>query len=160
MTNPYEPPSTSETATRTERRFYDSGFWPIAILGIVIGGAVGGLINGYQNGNAVLVFPAVGWMGATVLLILMIRDSRLTLKGKVLFAFLLPIPAYILYVPVCVVSSICTMPFLGQIEYGPSTAGLIVASAFAFFLVLMLTAVVVRANYQVRDEQAPKPLDE
>ncbi len=34
------------------------------------------------------------------------------------------------------------------------------ASAFAFFLVLMLIAVIVRAIYQIRDHEAPTQLDE
>lgn len=158
MTNPYEPPTTSEIATPTEPKFYDAGWWPIAILGIVIGGAVGGLISEYWDVS--LVFPAFGWLAASILLVFMIRDSKLTVNGKILCALLLPIPGYILYVPVCVFSSIGTMPILGSINYGPSTAGAVVASAFAFFVVLMLIAAIVRAIYRVPNHKTVTHVDE
>ena len=164
MTNPYEPPKTSETTTPTEPRFYGAGWWPISIFSIVIGGAVGGLFSSYANSSASLFAPlivqAVGWLGATTLLMFMIRDSKLTITGKVLFALLLPIPAYLLFVPVCVVSSICTFPFLGQIEYGPSTSGHIVASAFGFLLVLMRIAVFVRKRYRIDGVVVPTRLEQ
>ena len=160
MTNPYEPPTTSEIATPTEPRFYDAGWWPIAILGIVVGGAVGGLISGYWDHPAGFVLPAFAWVAATIVLVFMIRDSKLTVKGKALCALLLPIPAYLLYVPVCVVSSIGTLPILGEQGYGPSTAGAVVASAFAFFVVLMLLAAIVRAIYRVPNHEVPTRADD
>ena len=159
MTNPYEPPTTSEPITPAELRFYEAGWWPIAILGIVVGGAVGGLISGFQYEAASFVFPAYAWVAATILLVFMIRDSVLTVKGKVLCALLLPIPAYILYVPVCVLSSIGTMPVLGEFNYGPSTAAAVVASAFAFFVVLMLIAAIVRAIYRVPNHETATNVD-
>ena len=110
--------------------------------------------------EACFLLPALGWFAATSILIFLIRDSKLTVDGKLLFALLLPIPAYILYVPVCVVSSICTFPFLGQIEYGPSTSGHVVASAFAFLLVLMLIAAIVRKKYRIDGVFVPTRLDQ
>ena len=127
MTNPYEPPTTN--AMSSTRGFYAGGLSGIATVSIIIGAVVGGLLDVFARDSApltVLAITTIAWLVATSLLFYLIGDSNLTEDGKVLFALLLPIPAYALYVPVCMVSSVFTMPFLGEMQYGPSSSGLIV----------------------------------
>ena len=156
MSNPYDPPKSSGDADPSKPSFYAGGLNGVALASVIIGGIVGRLLDIYIDSMFSLGIPAIGWLVATSLLVYWIGDSNLTEDGKVLSALLLPIPAYILYVPVCVVSSIGTMPILGERGYGPSSSGAIVASAFAFFVVLMLIAVIVQVKYKVRDSDARK----
>ncbi len=163
MTNPYEPMNSVTTAIPTvpSRRFYAGGILPIAMISVLIGGVVGALIIGFdwQSLIPMLGIPAIGWLCASGLLAYLIRSENFTFHGRVMLALLLPIPAFILYVPVCVVGSMFTTPVLGGKNYGPTTAGATIGSAFAFSLILMLMAVAVRAKFRVRESASPPHID-
>ncbi len=166
MTNPYEPHYESHTTVTTDiptsRRFYFGGFIAIAMISIFIGGVVGALVFGFVWQSAIPIWgiPAIGWWCASGLLVYLIRRSKLSDSGRIILAILLPIPAYILYVPVCVVSSMSTTAVLGGKDYGPTALGATLGSAFAFLVILMLSAAAVRALFRVRDSVTPPPLDE
>ncbi len=163
MTYPYEPTSleTAAIPKGENRSFYAGGFIPIGTVSIVIGGVVGAALFAYTwSWIPIFGIPAIGLLCATALLAYLIQSENCTVFGRVVLAFLLPIPAYILYVPVCVVSSMLTTPVLGGRDYGPNTAGATIGSAFAFFLTLMSIAVAVRAGFRVRKSPSPPHIDE
>lgn len=164
MTNPYEPliAATTQPPRPRNNRFYSGGFLGIATIGIVIGGIVGASILGVTWQSAIPVFciPALGWLCAIGVLTSLIRNTRVPFSGRVLLTLLASIPAYVLYVPVCGVVSMTTTPFLGGKDYGPTTAGAIIGSAVAFFVILMTIAVIVRAVLRKRDSTSQAPLDE
>ena len=164
MTNPYEPTNsvTPVIPDVQSRGFYAGGFLPIATMSVLIGGVVGALIIGWEWQSLIptLGIPAIGWLCAFGFLSYLIRSENFTFNGRVILALLLPIPAFILYVPVCVVGSMFTTPVLGGKNYGPTTAGATIGSAFAFCLILMLMAVAVRAKFRVRESASPPHVDE
>lgn len=157
MSNPYEPLSSTsiDTPASTNTSFFVGGFLQIALMGIFLGAIAGGLMFGVAwESNLVLAIPAIGWWCATGLLAYSIRNAKFTFSARLLLALLLPIPAYILYIPVCSAFSMATTPFLGGKDYGPTTFGATIGSAIAFFLILMAAAAIVRAMFRTPESDA------
>ena len=158
MSSPYDPPTTIIYAPS----FYTGGLGGIATVSIVIGAVVGKLLDAFGQGTLIgLAIPMIGWLVATSFLFYLIGDSNLTEDGRVLFALLLPFPACIFYLTVLAFSSVSTLHFFGVRDYGegtygPTSLGMIVASALSFFVVLMLIAVIVQVKYKVRESDARK----
>lgn len=161
MTNPYDPPVTefAPPANAKNRSFFIGGFSLVTFLALVIGAGVGVLITSVDTiGSAVWGVPALGWFVALAVLVSIIRNSRFSTKRGLLVALGLGFPAYILYVPVCTVSSMLTQVWIPSKDYGPAPTGVILGSAFAFLVILLSIAAILRVYYRVPDRlNAPIP---
>lgn len=157
MTNPYEPPQQAAQNRLTELLIpgtYFGGFWGVTALGVLAGllVALGIYLVADLRFVTPFIVPAVVWIGAFVVLLLMLRNSEIHPATRFLLPLLLTIPAYILYVPVCTVSAMVTTSFMGSKDYGPSFPGLVLASVVTFVLVLLLFAAILRLRFKQRVE--------
>ena len=157
MTNPYQPPheqSENRMAQLLVPGTYVGGFWAVTALGILAGVLVAVVMffGDFLNGSGVLawVAPAVGWVGTFAILLSMLTGSQIDAARRILFPLLLAIPAYILYVPVCTFSAMFSTSFMGSIGYGPSFAGLTLASVIGFVGILLIFAAVLRYRFKKR----------
>lgn len=155
MQNPYQPPSESmgpaglaeQRPDRPDRNWnsYAREMGAAAILASVAG-AIAALLMANLDGSPIAVFglPAFAWFATFVVLLGVIQASPASVRSTLTKSALLAIPAYVLYVPVCTVSSMMTTPFLGSEGYGPKPAGMILGSAIAFVLILLVIASLIR----------------
>lgn len=159
MPNPYQPPSSrTETPLKEDvrRGTYAGGFWAVAGLALVAGVVIGILLLRPETVSPVYPFgvPFIVLFAAFVTLTLMLRGVPMSWGARLLTALGLTLPAYILFVPVCTVSSMFTTPLVGSEQYGPKPAGVVIGSAVAALLILLSFAALLRLNY--RSLQSPK----
>lgn len=162
MINPYDPPTTdtSQPVSARKRSFFLGGFGLVTLLALLIGGGVGMLLSSPNTSIPFYVWgvPAVGWFVALAILICIMRSSRFSAVGDLLLALALVVPAYILYVPVCTVSSMLTQGWIPSKDYGPAPTGIVIGSAFAFTVILLSIAAILRISFRVpAHSAAPVP---
>ncbi len=156
MTNPYDPPPTEITqpVMARERSFFTGGFGLVAVLALAIGGGVGALISSsFAEGPSSALFvwgaPALGWFFALAMLIGLVRNSRFSVEGAIVLLVVMVVPAYILYLPVCTVTSMLTQSYIPSGNYGPAPQGVVFGSAFAFLVILLSMAAILRVCCRV-----------
>ena len=163
MTNPYDPPIAELTppVTARDRSFFFGGFGLVALFALMIGGGVGVLITlgtTMQSPFYIWGAPALGWFVALATLVGIMRNSRFSVESALLLALGLVVPAYILYVPVCAVTSVLTYSFFGSGDDGTTPEGVMIGSAFAFLAILLSIAAILRVRCRVpTDRVAPIP---
>lgn len=156
MTNPYQPPQESADNRLVHilvPSTYFGGIWGVVSLGVLGGVMVALAIYSEALTDVIptpFVAPAIGWVGAFFALMFMLRGSEISPGTRIILPFLLAIPAYILYVPVCTFSAMFTTGFLGANAYGPTFPGLILASVVAFLGVLLIFAAILRRRFKQR----------
>ena len=150
MANPYQPPAESSEREGLARRSsvsYIGGFWGVAGLGVA-GGLLVATIGFSRFLTDVIptpfVVPGIAWIGAMIALFFMMRGSAMESSTKVWIGFLLAVPAYVLYVPVCTVTAMFSQPVFGSDGYGPTLSGLVFSSVLCFVGILLMFAMAVR----------------
>ncbi len=163
MENPYESPS-SQAESPVEARGPNASPSLAKELGIAallasFFGALVALCMLNLDGSPVLIFgaPAVGWFLTFVIYLEDTKVSRTSIGVAAFKALLLSIPAYLLYIPVCTVSSMLTTPLLGSNGHGPQNTGVLFGSVFAFLSILLMLACLIRLRRQSTPPSSPAP---
>jgi hypothetical protein len=166
MTNPYQAPAgTNDISQKREKRpsTYRGGLKAVALLAIGAGLVVGVILTQgvrprfgfYVAMGVTFGVPLVAWLATFVLLLRLIKGVDVSGSRLFLTAIGLSIPAYILYVPVCSLTSLATSSLVGKRHHGPepniepAAAMVMLSSAFAFLMILMAFAAIVRRCYRV-----------
>jgi len=159
--NPYESPPDDQPAPDSDEKNewvrsqvdFNGTIWAVGAIGAFLGILVVSLMMGMTSigaEGALFIVPAIGWGVATLSAGAMLRyPHQATLKTAITFLPLI-IPAYILYVPVCGISALMLYGATETVgsDSGTGESVVIIASAFAFSLVLCLVASLMRRYYR------------
>ena len=149
--NPYTPTASTEDSLRgvLAPPWY-RGVRGVLLVGVCLGAVIGLILTTQIDASGPSLTFITCWFGMILgaFVLLSYSSTPIDFPRRFFWAIFLSMPAFVLFVPVCAVASVFSMEVIGAKGYGPTTIGLITASALAAPLAMLAVAGIIRVKFR------------